>query len=187
MNKSPNWALTIGAGVVVGITLVAVFAAVLAAGGYFNRSAAGPEGLEGYGYQRQVYPSNGARIYFTGTNQRGERIPTRGGPMWLGMHGGGCVSCHGEDGRGGVPVMMGAEIPPDIRYPVLTGEEHEHEGEEEGEHPPYTDETIKRAITQGVNPAGDPLNITMPRWRLSERDLDDLLAFLKTLDSTGEH
>lgn len=33
--------------------------------------------------------------------------------------------------------------------------EIEHgEGEE---HPPYTDETIKRAITQGVEPDGEPL------------------------------
>jgi mono/diheme cytochrome c family protein len=98
--------------------------------------------------------------------------------MWLSMHGGGCVSCHGEDGRGDVPVMMGTEIPPDIRYHALTEEEHdEHEGKE---HPPYTDATIKRAITDGLNPAGEPLDYTMPRWQMSERDLDDLLEFLKT-------
>ena len=36
---------------------------------------------------------------------------------------------------------------------IRTEIEHE-EGEE---HPPYTDETIKRAITQGVEPDGEPL------------------------------
>jgi hypothetical protein len=26
------------------------------------------------------------------------------------------------------------------------------------------------------------MDLTMPRWQMSERDLDDLLEFLKTLD-----
>ena len=102
--------------------------------------------------------------------------------MWLSMHGADCVSCHGEDGRGGVPVMMGTEIPPDIRYHVLTEEEHGEHGGEGEEHPPYTDATIKRAITDGLNPAGESLDYTMPRYRMSEGDLDDLLEFLKTLE-----
>jgi len=56
----------------------------------------------------------------------------------------------------------------------------EHEGEEE--HPPYTDETIKRAITQGVDPAGEPLEWPMPRWSMSDEDLEDLLDYLKSLE-----
>jgi cytochrome c oxidase subunit 2 len=87
-----------------------------------------------------------------------------------------CASCHGPNGRGGAPVMMGTEIPPDIRYHHLIEEEHEA-GEA---HPPYTDETIKRAITEGVEPDGEPMDLTMPRWQMSERDFDDLLEFLKT-------
>jgi cytochrome c oxidase subunit 2 len=75
--------------------------------------------------------------------------------------------------------MMLTEIPPDIRYHHLIEEEEHGEGEE---HPPYTDELIKRAITEGLDPAGEPLDLTMPRWQMSERDLDDLLGFLKTLD-----
>lgn len=78
--------------------------------------------------------------------------------------------------------MMGTEVPGDIRYRHLIEEEEHEEGEE---HPPYTDELIKRAITLGVNPAGEPLDLTMPRWRLSDQDLDDLLEFLKTLDAQG--
>ena len=30
--------------------------------------------------------------------------------------------------------------------------------------------------------AGRPLDLMMPRWRLFGRDLDDLIAYLKTLD-----
>ncbi|MCL7475458.1 MAG: cytochrome c [ANME-2 cluster archaeon] len=126
------------------------------------------------------FQSNGERIYYTGYNDMGERIPTTQGPMWLYMHGGGCVDCHGVNGRGGVPVMMGEEIPPDITYDALTGEHGAEHGAEE-EHPPYTDETIKTAIKDGLNPAGEPLDPTMPRWQISDTELDDMLEYLKTL------
>ena len=103
--------------------------------------------------------------------------------MWLAMHGGGCVSCHGINGRGGVPVMMGTAIPADIRYTVLTekGAHGHSKEEEEEEHPPYTDALIKRAITEGLNPAGKPLDWTMPRWEMTEEDLNDLIAYVKTV------
>ncbi len=181
MKTSTSWALTIGAAVVAGCLLVVGLATFIALwSGGFYQAATGPEGLEDYGYQSPSYPTNGQRIYYTGTNRRGERISRSGGPMWLSMHDGGCVSCHGEDGRAGVPVMMGTKIPSDIRYHALTEEEHDEHGGEE--HPPYTDVTIKRAITDGLNPAGEPLDYTMPRWQMSEQDLDDLIAYLKTLE-----
>ena len=172
MNKRSAWILTIVGAVLVGIILVCLAGGLLFPWSRAVRPAAvAPEPLQGYA-------SNGETIYFTGVNDRGQRIPFTGGLMWLSMHGGGCASCHGPDGRGGAPVMMGTEIPPDIRYHHLVEEEHEA-GEA---HPPYTDETIKRAITEGVEPDGEPMDVAMPRWQMSKRDLDDLLEFLKTLD-----
>ena len=170
MNSRIVWVVVIVAAVLVGLALVCCVA--LAFGGYLL-TRPGAEGA-----QTQEYVSNGQMIYFTGRNQQGQRIPFDGAPMWLYMQGGSCASCHGADGRGGAPVMMGTEIPGDIRYSHLTEEEHE-EGEE---HPPYTDELIRRAITLGLNPAGEPLDLTMPRWRMSDQDLDDLIEYLKTLD-----
>lgn len=76
--------------------------------------------------------------------------------------------------------MMGSETPPDIRYESLVSEEHEEEEEGE-EHPPYTEETIKRAIREGIDPAGEPLDLTMPRWKMTDMDLDDVVEYLKTL------
>jgi cytochrome c oxidase subunit II len=139
----------------------------------------GPGGLP----LKTTYASNGERIYYTGVSERARPIRFDGGPPWLMMHGGGCVSCHGIEGRGGVPVMMGTAIPADIRYAALTEDEGHGHDKEEGEeaHPPYTDELIKRAITQGLNPADKPLDQTMPRWQMTEEDLNDLIAYLKTL------
>ena len=131
-------------------------------------------------YGRRKFASNGERIYYTGISGRTGPIPTTGGPMWMAHGGVGCLACHGVQGRGGVPVMMGTAIPEDIRYEVLTKSEHE-KGKGEMEHPSYTDALIKRAITQGVDPAGKPLDWTMPRWQMGDADLNDLLAYLKTL------
>jgi len=139
----------------------------------------GPSGLP----TKTEFASNGERIYYTGISERTGRIRFEGGPMWVAMAGGGCVSCHGVSGRGGVPVMMGSAIPADIRYSALTeAENHGHDKEREEEaHPPYTETLIKRAIAEGLNPAGKPLDWTMPRWEMRDQDLNDLITYLKTL------
>ena len=63
---------------------------------------------------------------------------------------------------------------------LISGEHGESHGEEEAVL--YTDEDIKRAVTEGVEPDGESLEWPMPRWTMSDQDLDDLLEFLKTLD-----
>lgn len=75
--------------------------------------------------------------------------------------------------------MMGTKTPSDIRYARLT-EEHSQKHWDAG-HPPYTDALIKRALIEGVDPSGRPLDWTMPQWQLSDEDFQDLLAYLKTL------
>lgn len=135
------------------------------------------------------YASNGERIYFSGTSANG-RISSSGGDVGGGMIGGqgmmggqlACADCHGPDGRGGPHVMhMTSMDAPDIRWSALTEAEH---GAEEGEmeHPPFNEETFKRAVTQGLDPGGTPLAPAMPRWRVSDEDLDDLIVFLRGLD-----
>jgi mono/diheme cytochrome c family protein len=172
-------------------TLVTMSGCVNHMGDYYNGSDQAYRWHEpGYRYPEQYDPSvaaneisdfesNGEMIYYTGFNESGQQIPFRGGPHWLYVHGGSCVSCHGTDGEGGVPIMMSTVIPPNITYETLTSEQHET-GEDEG-HPPYTDETIKIAIRQGEDPSGEELDYTMPRWDMSDEDVNDLIEYLKTL------
>lgn len=158
------------------ILLIAVFLILVGLGGLLFLIYNSP------GYVKPLYgkniktgfQSNGERIYYTGYDSQGERIRTTYGPAWLYMHGGSCVDCHGVDGKGGVPVMMGTAIPPDITYKSLTS------GHDE-ENQPYTDKTIKIAIRDGLEPNGEPLDPTMPRWQMSNSDLNDLVEYLKTL------
>jgi len=126
------------------------------------------------------FSSNGEQIYFTGTSSKGV-VTATGGPFWFQMHDGGCVVCHGPAGRGGEVFMMGTRFTaPNITYKTLTGEGRGAEGEEE--HRPYTDALIKRAITRGLNPDGEQLSDNMPRWQMSDEELDDIIAYLKVLD-----
>jgi len=141
-----------------------------------------PASFSGWGgggiYEKGSYASNGERIYYLGIDRDGNRLKFTGGPHWLSTMGGSCVNCHGPDGRGGLPVMMGTHTPGDIRYSALISGKH-HEGE--GEEMPYTDEAIAKAVRLGIEPSGETLDRTMPRWKIQDQDMEDLLAFLKTL------
>lgn len=123
------------------------------------------------------FSSNGEQIYFTGTSSTGV-ITATGGPFWFQMHDGGCAVCHGPAGRGGEVFMMGDRFAtPNITYKTLTGEDSEEE------HRPYTDALIKRAITSGLNSEGERLSSNMPRWQMPDKELNDIIAYLKILDS----
>jgi len=81
-----------------------------------------------------------------------------------------CMSCHGAGAKGGLPV--GAVTSADIRWSTLSSM-----------NPPYTDDLLRRAILQGLDQTGKPLDGTMPRWqgRLTTSQVDDLIAYLHTL------
>lgn len=118
------------------------------------------------------FSSNGERIYATGTSDRDD-ISFSGGPAWFQMHDGGCAVCHGPNGKGG-RVPMGRFTAPDIRYSRLT-KPHDDE-------PALDDEGIKRAITEGEDSDGKELSGNMPRWDMSDEDLNDLIEYLKQLN-----
>jgi hypothetical protein len=130
------------------------------------------------------FESNGQQIYFTATNQNGRAISYAGGPRFGGMMMGGyltCASCHGADGRGGIRyIHMDAINAPPIYYDALADMLHEESGHTA---PPatYAINDFRQAVVHGKHPDGDALDRDMPRWRMSQEDLVDLLDFLKTL------
>lgn len=120
--------------------------------------------------------ANGKRIYNTATSDSGEPITYTGGPNMMMQEGLTCAICHGSEGHGGtVYFMMQSYDVPNITWPVLSGPDPDME------HPPYTEETLKRAITGGLDPGGGQLEYPMPRWQMSAQDLNDLAAYIMTL------
>lgn len=141
-------------------------------------------GSRGTAWGTGAFRSNGERIYFTSTTKRGREITYTSGPAssgWMMMGGRmACVSCHGPNGRGGKHSMgmgMGMGMggmgmtqvmdAKDIRWSVLKDE--------------FNPEKFRLAVVKGLDPDGTQLKSEMPRWNISDDDLSDLIAFLKTL------
>ena len=112
------------------------------------------------GSQPSASASNGERIFKSGVNAQGDAI---GNSMMTGM--GGCSMCHGLDGHGGQ--MMGRAEPCNT-FKCLTARG-------------YSADLIKRAVTQGLAVDGRPLDLMMPRWQMSDSDLNDLITYLQSL------
>lgn len=87
-----------------------------------------------------------------------------------------CASCHGPDGRG---VPEGTVAPSDVRWSVLTKPFFSSDGGRR--RPRYDAGLLARAVREAVDAAGTPLFAVMPHYRIDDRDLDDLVAFLRRL------
>ncbi len=121
--------------------------------------------------QKTEFSSNGERIYFTGINARGKVIKNSHG-----IEGLGCAMCHGADAEGMRMMMM--DVPP-LRWKTLTAlGDHIHTNGRK--HPAFTEATFKTCVLAGVDSAGNRLSTMMPRWQMSNEDLNDLIDYLKT-------
>jgi ABC-type branched-subunit amino acid transport system substrate-binding protein len=87
-----------------------------------------------------------------------------------------CGSCHGPEGRG---VPEGAVAPADIRWSTLSDILVSPDGGRRRGR--YDDERLARAIRTGRDAADQPLSPIMPRYRIDDRDLADLLSYLHRL------
>ncbi len=123
--------------------------------------------------------ARGRRIYREGIAPDGRTVGAISGTAGLALPPAfaACVHCHGDDGRGKteagrfVPDIRGETL--DVPY-VSTLPDGRHRS-------PYNGTRFYTALTEGLDPSGHPLDATMPRYRLSEREAADLLAYLKTI------
>ncbi len=110
-----------------------------------------------------------------------------------------CASCHRPSGFGGVE--GGALVPP-VTGPALfsgtppaaaelLGKLYQEELSQASwtrlraarERPAYTAASLAAALRRGTDPDGRVLDPLMPRYELDEPDLDDLIAYLRTLSA----
>jgi cytochrome c553 len=100
-----------------------------------------------------------------------------------------CVNCHRPSGMGQVeadllvPPITGnflfaapsdkRIVPMDPRIGKLFNQAHD----------PYTDATLSQAIREGINNHGRAMNVVMPRFVLSDADLQALTAYLRQLSA----
>jgi ABC-type branched-subunit amino acid transport system substrate-binding protein len=90
-----------------------------------------------------------------------------------------CINCHGADGRGADDYEGIAPL--DINWYALSGAgEHQHS---QRSHAAFDERTFARAVSDGVDPNGNELDLSMPRYNVADEDMADLIAYLKVMDS----
>lgn len=92
-----------------------------------------------------------------------------------------CGACHRRSGMGSsegqdvVPAVTGDILYQPLRLPTTKPPLPP------ARRPAYTDETLKRAIRDGIGADGEAFSPLMPRYPLSDAELETLFGFLKTL------
>ena len=123
----------------------------------------------------------GKQIYLKGTHPDGEPIMAIVGTEAVELPASAvpCASCHGADGRGR---EEGGILPSDVCWSQLT-KSYGHVHETGRRHPAYDEESFAETLRSGVDPGGNTLDRSMPRYRLSDEAMADLVAYLRQLES----
>jgi mono/diheme cytochrome c family protein len=128
----------------------------------------------------------GERFYMQGISTAGTSVATTvQGDIHIESREMACVNCHRRSGMGGaegplvVPSIAGSVLfapvtkgAPQLGAPRATGE---------GTRPAYTDQTLLRALRDGVDPAGHALSPTMPRYAVTAADATAVGAYLRSV------
>lgn len=146
---------------------------------------------------------SGRRLYEQGLNAQGEPVAARTqGDIVVSGSQFKCAGCHRRSGygssEGGVfvpPVTAGFLFEPrkgdraflfrrlfqesqPRRFWARVREPHAR--------PAYTRETLASAIREGVTPGGQVLDPVMPRYALSDQDMDNLTVYLRQLSASSD-
>ena len=121
--------------------------------------------------------TRGKAIYRQGESAAGRAIAAQvaGGEFGASLFP--CATCHGAEGRG---VPEGTIVPADVRWSALSNILVPPDGRGR-RRPRYDKASFARALEHGVDPGGERLSPVMPRYRMSDADLSDLIAYLKRL------
>ncbi len=123
----------------------------------------------------------GKRIYLSGESHSDSPIDAWLGnpPMKVSAKMLPCMNCHGLDGKG---KPEGGVYPSNLNWSMLTkryGLTHPSGRK----HRAYDEETLKRAITRGIDPSGNKIGSSMPHFSMSKDDLSCLVAYLKRIEN----
>jgi ABC-type branched-subunit amino acid transport system substrate-binding protein len=120
---------------------------------------------------------NGQKIYSSGTSEddneilavmSGVNVPASVMP---------CINCHGEQGKG---KPEGGIFPSNLTWGSLS-REYTGVGHNGRSHPAYDEKSLVKAISMGLDPAGNPLHKAMPRYQMSQKSMADLISYLKVI------
>jgi hypothetical protein len=133
---------------------------------------------------------HGRRIYQEGILSDGQTLRAiSAGNARLSNEQAACVVCHRRSGMGSRegaqavsritgPALYAKPVP---YWPVRPGREVRIKPLRRDTRSAYDDNTLARALREGIDPDGSPLTPLMPRYELSETDTQALIAYLRQL------
>ncbi len=125
----------------------------------------------------------GKQIYLKGEDGSGGEIVAglTGDELDLPATSFACVNCHGLRGEG---TREGGLQPPSITWDTLM---RPHTSAlTRRERTAYTEATLARSISAGLDPGGARLHPGMPRYRMSAAQMADLIAYLKKIGKEAD-
>ena len=93
-----------------------------------------------------------------------------------------CINCHGADGRGAEDYVGVAPLNVNW-YALASSGTHQHSLRS---HSPFDEKSLARAIVLGKDPDGSDMDKAMPRYDMAQEDVEDLIAYLKVMDSQSD-
>ena len=121
----------------------------------------------------------GKAFYLRGVTASGEEATAVLGEVEVPASTVTCAGCHGADGLG---KKEGGIAPGNLTWQSLTKSYgHTHDGNRK--HGPFTEGGFVRAVTGGIDPAGNSLAVAMPRYKMQASDMADLIAYLKRIET----
>lgn len=90
-----------------------------------------------------------------------------------------CINCHNARGTGN---PEGGITPSNITWQYLT-KDYEVKRQDGKARSAYNEKSLRKVITTGFDPAGNQLHASMPRYKMTREDIDNLIAYIKILGS----
>ncbi len=131
--------------------------------------------------RRELSPAEkrGKAFYLRGESSSDQGITARMGEIDVPASTLTCAGCHGARAEG---KTEGGVTAGNLTWSHLTKlYGHNHEGERK--HPAFTETSFTLTLTSGLDPAGNKLAVAMPRYRMPQQDMADLIAYLKTIET----
>ena len=131
--------------------------------------------------RRELSPveKHGKAFYLRGDSSSGQEITAVMGDLDVPTSTLTCAGCHGARAEG---KTEGGVTAGNLTWSNLTKlYGHNHEGGRK--HQAFSESSFKLTLTSGLDPAGNKLAVAMPRYRMPQQDMADLIAYLKRIET----
>ena len=134
--------------------------------------------------QRPLTPEEkrGKAFYLRGESSSGQEITAMMGDIDVPASTLNCAGCHGARGEG---KTEGGVTAGNLTWPYLT-KPYGHNDDGGRKHSAFSEASFVRAMTTGLDPAGNKLAVAMPTYRMPHEDMQNLIAYLKRIETDSD-